>query len=177
MAEKKKKGKRAYLEHFKKDEEGRYVYKGDFYTYQADGKTLGRVLARLWGMTAVMIAACIGAGCVPAPGMDNCFYIIIPYVAGLMSVISVCWAVYRLSAGGHPLKAYIYDASIKALPARTILVLFCVCAALAGETVFVCIHGFDGKMAGFFILVILDIIIGALAIVMRRCVRTMKWVR
>ena len=109
MAEQKK-GRRAYLKDFRKNEHGEYSYKGDLYEYK--GSDLLWKKGILFALCAVLLAAEITAGCVSAPGMDNCFYVLLPYAAGLTGCASVCLAICNLCAGNNPLRAYVYEKSV-----------------------------------------------------------------
>lgn len=217
MAEEKKKKRRAYLESFQKDENGKYVYKGDAYIYKGmnnrkgtgnskgkdsinkeTGKNRGkdsivgnggykkssssaqendlrRELVSLSAMGAALMVALVAAGCITAPGMDNCFYVLLPYVAGLMAGVSVCWALYRLITGGTPLKSYIYDASVKALPVRTVLVIVCSELNIVGEIVFIFRQGTDGKIFSCCFFFVINALIILLSLAIRRKILSMQW--
>ena len=67
--EKKKKGRRAYLNDFQKNGAGGYVYKGDLYQYTDGEKQRKKDLLTLMGLVrlaAVIVA--IAAGCLPCRG-------------------------------------------------------------------------------------------------------------
>lgn len=182
MADTKKKRRRTYLESFHKDQDGKYVYQGDVYTYQGNGEQGGECnlrceLRKLWGWCIVLLGSLAAAGCVTAPGMDNCFYVLLPYAAGLMGGISVCWALCRLTSGGSPLKAYVYEASVKALPARTILTALCAGVCIVGEIVFVLRQGTGEKTISFCIFLVLNVLILLTSIMLRRKIRSMQWTK
>lgn len=100
MEEEKKRKRKAYLDSFQKDNNGKYVYKGDMYVFQPQERELRREMARLWGLALVMISAQIIAGCVDAPGTGRSFYVLIPYMISLIAGISVCWGLGRMTEGG-----------------------------------------------------------------------------
>ena len=118
--EKKKKSRRAYLESFQKNQEGNYEYKGELYVWQGTGQDRRRELARLWGLCIALLGSLAGAGSVDAPGAINCAYVILPYVINLIAGISVCWGLCRLSAGGNPVRAYVWKASVEQIPGRAV---------------------------------------------------------
>lgn len=175
MAEKKRKGRKAYLEDFHRDEKGDYVYKGEFYRWQGEDNELRRGRIWLWVLCAGMIAAIAAAGCVEAPGTVNCVYILLPYTINFVAGISVCWGLYRLTAGGDPMRAYIYKASVEQIPARAVCTGIGAGAAVIGELIFVCRNGLGGKAAGFVLFLLLETAVLAAAVLTWRCVKKMKW--
>ena len=83
MAEKKRRGRRAYLSDFQPQLDGKYVYTGALHYYEgADRK---RSMALLWGLTAALAVGALVPGLVRAAGMDNHFYVILPWAAELMA--------------------------------------------------------------------------------------------
>ena len=177
MAGKKKK-RRAYLDDFKVNEEGKYDYTGTVYQYEADEdpeNELRRELLKLWGLGMVLMSSLIGAGCISAPGMDNCIYVLLPYAAALIAGISVFWAFCRLTSGRNPLKEYVYEASVGKLPGRTVMTIFCVVMDIVGEIVYICFHGIGEKLAGLFLFAVLNLLAAASAVLMRRRILGMNW--
>lgn len=178
MSDTRKKRRRTYLESFRRDKDGKYVYQGETYTCRESGQMdWKRLLFRLWAFGIGLLVCQVAAGCITAPGMDHCFYVLLPYAAGLIAGISACWALGRLTAGGNPLKAYIYEASVKVLPARAILTALAAGICIAGEVVFVCGNGMEGKSVSFFVFLILQMLEVALALLLRREILLTEWVK
>jgi hypothetical protein len=172
MAKKEKKGRRAHLDHFRMNDEGQFVYKGDLYTFSGDRS---HYMKKLWICCVLIMIAVVLEGCIQIPGMDDCFYVLIPYVITLMSAVSVCWAMGRLTAGGYPLKEYVYEATVPKLPERTVwVILFAGLGTVCG-IIYVLTSGTDGKTAGFIIFLILNLIVIFLAYRMRQTVLSMQW--
>ncbi len=171
------KRRRAYLENFHKEQDGKSVYQGEQYTYQGSGGSGGlrRELFRLWGWCAALLASLAAAGCITAPGMENCFYVLLPYAAGLMAGVSVCWALCRLTNGGDPLKAYVYEATVGALPLRSLLTALCAAACMVGEIVFAMRHGIGEKTAGFWGFLFFCALAVFLSAMLHRKIRSMRW--
>lgn len=154
MKEEKRKGRRAYLDSFRRNGKGEYEYTGKMYTFRGSSpdtaeEELGRAVRKLWVLWLVSAAALAAAGCIRAPGMDNCFYVLLPYVAGIAGELRVFLAVYRLASGGASLKEYEYEGSIKVLPGRAAVLAVCSGACGVCEIVFVCLNGLEGLAAGF----------------------------
>ena len=70
----KKKGRRAHLDAFKKNEKGEYIYTGKQYAFDETNIKWKTAAIRLGAVWTAMMAAMIANGCIPAPGMANCFY-------------------------------------------------------------------------------------------------------
>ena len=87
--EKKRRGRRAYLEDFQKTATGEYVYTGKLHYYETQGLERRQALLRLWLLTGAIAAAVVVSGCVPAAGMSNTFYVLLPYAGALLSAASV----------------------------------------------------------------------------------------
>lgn len=173
MAEKKKKSRRAYLDSFKKKSDGTYVYEGIYYVFA--GVNLRRDVILLCILGAAMLAAVIAAGCVSAPGTGTSFYVLLPYAANLVAVISVCWGIGRLAAGGDSLREYVYHATVRQIPGRAVFAALCAGVATAGEIVFVFRNGIDGKSTGCTLFLGLEIAVLILSVCICKCVLQMRW--
>ena len=149
--EKKKKSRRAYLESFQKNQEGNYEYKGELYVWQGTGQDRRRELARLWGLCIALLGSLAGAG------------------------ISVCWGLCRLSAGGNPVRAYVWKASVEQIPGRAVFACISGGASLAGELIFVVRNGLEGKTGGFAIFLLLECLVCASSSGMYQRVKKLKW--
>lgn len=173
--EKKRKKRRAYLDAFQKDENGKYEYRGDLYIWQNESTALRQELHRLWAVCAGMMAVLIAAGCVNAPGAVNCAYVLIPYTISFLVGISVCWGMYRLTAGGHPLRAYVYQASIAQIPGRAVCTAIGAGVSIVGELIYVFRNGVEEKTVGFICFLLLEGAALAAALTIRGRVCKMKW--
>ncbi len=178
MAEKKtekKKNRRAYLESFQKNQEGNYEYRGELYAWQGTEQERRRELAKLWGLCTVLMGSLAAAGSVEAPGSINCAYEILPYVVNLIAGISVCWGLCRLSAGGNPVRAYVWKASVGQIPGRAIFACICSGVSLAGELIFAVRNGLEGKTAGFAAFLLLECGVFTASFQMSRRLRKLEW--
>lgn len=173
MEERKRRGRRAYLDSFRKDSKGEYEYTGKTYTFRgsrpgAEKEEFRRALRILWAVSLVLLAAWITPGCTRVPGMSGSFYVLIPYAGGLVEGIRVCWALGRVTADGSMLKEYQYEGSVKVLPRRSAATAVCVGVCMLGEIVYVCRNGFGGLAAGSGILLVMGLAALAAAAVLYR---------
>ena len=134
-----RKNRRAYLNDFKKDETGDYIYRGTVYDYEGSEHSLRSFKIRLSILGALTLIMLLWAGLIRVPGMDHCIYVLLPYVAALCGSISVCWALVQLCTGGASLRAYLFQKSIEKLPGRCIFTACCSAGALLGELIYVLI--------------------------------------
>ncbi|MBQ8856512.1 MAG: hypothetical protein IJ024_00055 [Lachnospiraceae bacterium] len=177
MAEKKYKGRKAYLNDFHKNEKGDYEYQGILYEWKGEEGTLCREMILLVGIGVVMLAALILAGCVDAPGAINCFYVVLPYTVSFIAGISMVWGMWRLLEGGNPLREYVYKASVEQIPIRAIFTIIGAGAAIVGEIVYLIGHGFQGKSVKSMEFLLLESVVFVLAVILRKRVMVMPWKR
>lgn len=116
--EKRKKGRRAHLSSFAPTAAGEYYYTGAHYRWVSGGGSWRRAMAVRWLLAGGAILCQILAGIIPAPGMKNCFYVILPWAGALLAAVSLAWAAARMSYWGNPLRAYVYEKTAQILPAR-----------------------------------------------------------
>jgi len=157
MAEEKKKrrGRRAYLDDFRREFNGEYTYVGKLHAYEPGQMDRKRALTVLWGLTVLLSAAAVSAGCVDAAGLTNCWYVILPWTGSVVSAASVVWLMCRLSAGGDPLRDYVYTATVERFAVRGWLTAGFAACAILGELVFLLLHGAGerrGATAAFLVL-------------------------
>ncbi len=175
MAEGKKRRRRAYLTDFRAEVGGGYVYTGPLYHFQPGRLSRGRALALLWGLTALMALCAVGAGCIDAAGMGDCWYVIAPWAATLISMASVVWLMCRLSAGGDPLRGYVYTATVERFAPRSALVVgFSACAVL-GELIFLLRNGAQGRQGGTALFLVCMVLAMGSAALWRRVTKGLKW--
>lgn len=126
------KRRRAYLDDFKKTQEGQYRYEGAMYQCTLEEKERKKTM-RLLGLSACgVLALTLAAGCVPSAGMQNSVYVLLPYAVQMAAALSTVWAYGRMARGGNPLREYIYESTVQKLPLR---------GALTGCLAFVCAAG------------------------------------
>ena len=175
MAEKKRKGRKAYLNDFHKNARGEYEYQGAVYEWKGEKGGLCKELILRWILCISMLIVLIAAGCLDAPGATNRFYVVLPYTISFVFGISTVWGVWRLFSGGNPLRSYIYDASIAQIPLRCIGTMVCAGAAILGEVIYLFKNGFEGKTAGILGFLFLLVIALVLSGILRKRVQKMPW--
>ena len=110
-----RKNKHAYLDDFEKDLNGNYQYRGAHYHYKGT-QPRGKALAGLWALCGGGTACLLAAGFVHGATAHAPFWLLLPYMAGLLAGVYVLYLLVRLTAGGDPLRAYIHEQTAQKLP-------------------------------------------------------------
>ena len=151
----------AHLNSFFMEEDGSYGYHGAVYAYDGPEKSRKAFLLALWLLAALVAGAVIFAGCIPAPGMDNCFYVLLPYLGEVTAAGSLVWGLSRMTAGGDPLRAYVFEATVEKLPRRAAATMIFAGIGAIGCIIFLLCQVFAGPIwtiIGFFGLKLLVIV-------------------
>ena len=110
-----RKNKHAYLDDFEKDLNGNYQYRGAHYSYKGT-QPRGKALAGLWVLCGGGTSCLLAAGFVHGATAHAPFWLLLPYMAGLLAGVYVLYLLVRLTAGGDPLRAYIHEQTAQKLP-------------------------------------------------------------
>lgn len=175
MAEKQYKGRKAYLNDFKKNEKGGYTYEGTVYEWKKEPEAYKRTLLTLWILGILLVLCAVGAGFFDAPGAVNRFYVILPYITSFVAAMSVLWGMIRLTEGKLPLRSYIYQASIEKLPVRTRITMIFSGISLAGELFYVIRYGTEEKLFSILCFLGLEAVTLLLALTILKIVQKMPW--
>lgn len=137
-------GKNSYLNDFHLNVAGEYIYDGVLYTCAGTDAAHRPLRARLWVLCAVLLAAAVALGCIHAPGMQNCFYVILPYMGTLFAAVSVAWAFVRLGDDWTAVREYVYERTVPAIPRRALTAVVFAAAGILAETVYLFLSGSGG---------------------------------
>lgn len=167
--------RKEYLKDFYKNLAGEYVYTGSYFEQQGT-ETEKKACSRKLALEAVGVAlVLILAGCENAAGMTGCWYVLIPYAAEAIAAFVTVWSLIRMLYGGVPLRAYVYERTVKKLPDQAMLLMIFAGASAAGAMTYLAIHGFEGRLAGALFYLLMKATQMLLAHDVRRTVRSMKW--
>ncbi len=133
------------MEHFHRNAAGEYIYSGAHYVYATQEIPRRRALGELWVYTGLALGAFLAGGCIRVPGLGGCAYVLLPYVAGVIASGSLIWTMGQLSAGGDPLREYVYQVTVKRLPRRMLMMGAAACLSLVGEGVYLLSQGGAGR--------------------------------
>ena len=93
-------------------------------------------VVKLWALQAGMLLSVILPGFVTTAGLQNTFYVILPYMLWLISDIALTYTLGSMTFGGNPLRDYIYERSVVRYAFRTLLPLTGAALTAAGLLVF-----------------------------------------
>lgn len=166
--------RRSYLRQFERSASGEYVYTGNLYAYSEKNTARRSTLISYWIPAAVMAAASFCQGFLPASGMLNCAYVILPFIAGFLCAVSAVWALVKLSTAKEPLREYVYSATVQVLPVRALFTLVFAVASVIGECVFLLTHGLTepGKTVLLLVLMLAET---AAALLLRKKTKPSRW--
>ncbi|MCR5781527.1 MAG: hypothetical protein K6G90_02200 [Clostridia bacterium] len=162
---------RQYLDDFKKAPGGEYVWTGQVFVISAPR----RATVTLAALSFAAAAAVIGSGCVNAAGMNNSFYVIIPYILEISAVFALCWQTVKLCIAGGKIKAYIKDSAEKYLPAAAMGLIIASVLGFVASTVFIILNGTGGKPALCVVYIGLKSVETGLGIALFRFVKIIGW--
>lgn len=95
MQQKKTRRGREYLNDFRRDVNGSYLYQGSYRRYTGS-MPYAKLRGLLWALCGGALAALAAAGMVPAPGAMQQFYVLLPYAGGAGG-----WHQRGVGAGPH----------------------------------------------------------------------------
>ena len=175
--EKKKKGRRAYLDDFQTTVSGEMIYCGAYYAFQGGARARKRFLLKMAALSGAAVVLSVLSGCVPAPGTLNCFYVLLPLLGSILSTISVLWAVIRLIAGGEELREYVYTATLGEFPLRTALTVGFAGLSILCELLYLVLNGAEGKIPGLLLFLISQGVVLLSSLFCRKTAGAAKWKR
>ena len=139
MAKKRgKRGANSYLNDFHLNVSGEYVYEGELYALE-DKPQHAAKKKKFWVLTALLTAVSVAGGCLPAPGMSNCFYVILPYLGELTCSLLVAWVAVRLGTNCSAVREYVYERSVPVLPRRAAAAAVFAALGAVAEIVFLAV--------------------------------------
>ena len=173
----KKHSRREHLNDFHLNVAGEYVYDGALYACQSDDAKQRRLKRAVWGMAAILIVAVIAGGCIPAPGMQNCFVIVAgdDRVGGVLGAASVIWALAKLGTDWSTVREYNYKKSVAVLPVRTAVTAVFSGLGIVCELIFFFVNDHAGQTFFALLYVLLKLIALLSVLVLRAEIMQAEW--
>lgn len=135
MGRQRKWGKNGYIHDFHRTADGGYKYEGK-YMY-ADRTLLKRLYMKLAIIQTVMIIAAIIPGFATTAGLQNSFYVIIPYVLWVIAAFIMTYKTVCIFLGGSRMRSYVYERSVSAYTPCAYISLAGAALTLIGLVVFI----------------------------------------
>ena len=175
--EKKKKSfRKEYLNDFQKDSSGKYVYSGEYRTYEGDADSWRRNMIISWACCVIPAVLLIVIGCIRGSGLIGNILITLPYALELIVLFVIIWKMVRLTYGGMELRKYVHDSTVIHIPVYAGVAAALAVIALAGIIISLIIGTFMGNTAGLVIYILTQAGLAAGSLVMNRVIKAMKWV-
>ncbi len=172
---KQKKKRRAYLDDFKANDGGDYVYEGAMYAFCEKEESRKQMLGKLCGLCGILVLTAVVNGFLPVPGLQNSAFVLLPFAVELIAAISCCVAVGRIIINGTSLREYIYQATVLKLPGRSAVALFGAGAALIGELLYLAQDVARARSWYVMLFFVLQIISFGSALYLHRESKAQKW--
>ena len=176
---KKRKGRRAFLEDFEKQTDGTYKYIGVVWKTKMGQEDFIKRMKVLLVLGILCLVIPLAGGFVPAEGLLNTFYVILPYTAVLVAGITILWGQASWYYHGAQLRDYVYEKTVKALPGRLMAGVICGSIACLGTTVHIVVQTVVRRPFGKIIwsVVFLTLMIGytAICLYMRKKVSEIRY--
>jgi hypothetical protein len=81
----------------------------------------------------------------------------------------------RLTAGGEPLRDYVYKATVKQYVLRSVLTIVFAACSLLGDGIYLILHGFDSKVAGTAAFLVCQTLLCVCGIIWKKFFNELKW--
>lgn len=168
-----RKSRKSALEHYQVNAGGEYIYTGGYMAYVEQAKPRKQALTELWALAGAMGIGAVACGCIPAPGTQNTFYVLIPLMISIITAIACLWTLGQITAGGDPMKEYVYRDSVEKMQGRFSAAAFFAGLTALMELVHLLLSG--GWCASALAVVLLEAAVCGLGIFGKRLFSALVW--
>ena len=135
------------------------------------------VIRSLWLFLTAAAVLMLAAGCIPAPGVNNMFYLLLPYAIGLGFCVWSAMALGRMSAEADPMREHVFKTSAGRLPVIFLLAAMMGIICVIAEAVHLVMHTGEGKILYGILFIVMEAAAVFLLITGRRTLRGLSWRR
>ena len=167
---------RSYLDDYQINEQGEYEFQGVLYRWEVPEKRK-EVIRSLWLFLTAAAVLMLAAGCIPAPGVNNMFYLLLPYAIGLGFCVWSAMALGRMSAEADPMREHIFKTSAGRLPVTFLLAAMMGIICVIAETAHLVLHTGEGKILYGILFIVMEAAAAFLLIAGRRTLGGLSWRR
>ncbi len=161
-----------FLDNFKLGPDGKYVFTGDTFSLKGDWK---KQYLKLSLMNVALALCVIGSGLINAAGMNNTFYVIIPYVVEVICLFVLLWNSVRIVYAGQVVRSYIYQPGFSRVCEGAVAIAVFSLLALIGSVIFTALHGFEGKTLQCIFYWVLKLITVLFGVTLNRFAVKLEW--
>ena len=132
---------RAYLDDFRQDATGRYIYTGKHFTFVGDERARKIYFAKLIVFGVLALLATAFPECLPPVGISRSPLTLIPWALQVIAVLVADWSVFRILWHTTETRAYIYNATVKTLPVKSAFAAFFAAATVICQVIYIILNG------------------------------------
>lgn len=157
MTEKKKKHRREYLNDFKLQDGGEYKFEGEIFTVQTDD--WDGLRKNIWFRTALVIVLVLVSGFLPSAGMINTFYVILPYMAEVVTAALFVWGIYKMTKGTEKIRSYIYEKTYPRFHGQLFVITVLSAMVSVGEVIHLLIDGAGDRLVFTIVNILIQVLV------------------
>ena len=167
--------RRAYLDDFRKTQNGDYQYEGSRYACELSEKEWKKKSTAMAAAGIAVILLTIAAGCVPSVGLQGSIFVLLPYAVQLAAACSLAWACARLLGKEYPLREYVYQQTVCKIPLRSGVCIAAAGVSVIGELIELTRHSNEILFSIPFLLI--EVVMGAATLELLKNVKKYTWKR
>ena len=167
--------KSEYLNQYKLDDSGKYIYQGKYLSLNASPSEIKSVYLKFWIFSALISAAVIASGCINAAGMSNTFYVILPYIAEVAMLFLYLLNGIKLFSQGYKVKEYQYKTCFPRLSPFSMGIAIAAAIGFICSVIFIILNGFEGQTVKCIIYLVFKLIVFCSAFYNSRFIGSLKW--
>ena len=167
--------RRAYLDDFRKTQNGDYQYEGSRYACELSEKEWKKKSTAMAAAGIAVIVLTIAAGCVPSVGLQGSIFVLLPYAVQLAAACSLAWACARLLGKEYPLREYVYQQTVCKIPLRSRVCIAATGVSVLGELIELTHH--SDKILSSIPFLLIEVIMGAATLELLKNVKRYTWKR
>lgn len=174
--ERKLRGRAKRASYFIQSGTGEYIYQGPLYASEnGHGMTPKGAMVRRWCFGIAVAVLEVLAGCLPAPGTADRFYVLVPYAAAIITAGVLIWGLAQMPGDGGPVREYVYESWVVPMPLRTMAAAILAFLAGAGEVLELILRGSGGKTAAAVGFILCQCGALVISLIWRRLERGVVW--
>ena len=167
--------RREYLNDFQGSKAEGFRYEGPVYRFIGTPQEQKRHLVFLGAFAALAALFTAVPECLPPCEMSNSFVTILPWLAQLITVFVLVWAVVRLILRARELREYVYEATVPRIRVCALLAAVFAGATLAAQVVFLLVRPPAEWGAEVWLRPVFSLLNTALCIGFRCAVQKSRW--
>lgn len=139
------KKKRQYLNEFRSNLNGEYIYQGKLYEFKGEESERKKSIMTLLIFSIAAIFLTILSGILPGAGSTKAFYVIIPYVVEFGAEGFLIYSVGSLLSGGKIIREYIFLNSYGKIHERAMIIVAFAIIGFVGNFIYSLLNGTEGR--------------------------------